>query len=48
MPGISRPRFGRSFGISSPEAIQEQEMMQKALHAGLPEEDSFTFAPVAL
>jgi hypothetical protein len=41
--GISRPRFGRSYGISSPEAIQEQEMMQKALTPGF-EEDSFTFA----
>jgi len=26
--GISRPRFGRSYDITSPYAIEEQEMMQ--------------------
>src|SRR5882724_2044606 len=42
-PGISRPRFGRSYGTTNPYAIEEQEMMQKALTPGF-EEDSFTFA----
>jgi len=36
-------RFGRSYGIESPEAIREQEMMRKALVPGF-EEDTFTFA----
>src|SRR3974390_861623 len=36
-------QFGRSYGLDSPEAIREQEMMQKALVPGF-EEDTFTFA----
>jgi hypothetical protein len=38
-----RPRFGRSYAARSPEAIQEQEEMQKAILPGF-EEDVFTFA----
>jgi len=36
-------QFGRSYGLDSPEAMREQEMMQKALVPGF-EEDTFTFA----
>src|SRR5262249_143256 len=35
--------FGRSYGLDSPEAMREQEMMQKALVPGF-EDDTFTFA----
>ena len=36
-------QFGRSYGLDSPEAMREQELMQKALVPGF-EEDTFTFA----
>ncbi len=38
-----RSRFGRSYGMGSPEAMREQDLMQKALTPGF-EEDVFTFA----
>ena len=38
-----RGGFGRSYGSSSPEAIQEQDQMQKALNPAF-KEDVFTFA----
>lgn len=41
--GFRRTRFGRSYGINSPEAIREQEEMTKALVPGF-EDDTFTFA----
>lgn len=39
----ARTRFGRSYGMDSPEAAQEQQLMQQALVPGF-EEDVFTFA----
>jgi hypothetical protein len=38
-----RDGFGRSYGANSPEAIQEQDQMQKALNPNF-KEDVFTFA----